>query len=138
VAADGQKKMMRDEMNLRTSVILAAALAVFTALPASAQRGASCVRNDQINNWKAFSDRLLMIEDYRHKKVLLRLIGTCQNLTFKNTIAIKSVGGTGLSCISVGDQVIARNFGTGMGRCSIVGVEPYTPGLEKKYMKPRS
>jgi hypothetical protein len=126
-------------MNIRTGLFLIGAAAALVASPASAQMNvnqSNCVRNNQINNWKAFSDKLLMIESYNHRRVLLRLIGTCQNLAFKNSIAIKSNPGMGLSCVSVGDEVISRGFGS-RGRCSIVSVEPYTKGLEKKYMKPR-
>jgi transcription elongation GreA/GreB family factor len=126
-------------MHIRTGLFLIAVATALIASPVSAQTNvnqSNCVRNSQINNWKAFSDKLVMIESYTHRKVLLRLIGTCQNLAFKNSIAIKSSVGMGLSCVSVGDQVISRGFGSS-GRCSIVGVEPYTPGLEKKYMKPR-
>ncbi len=125
-------------MNIRTGLFLVGAAAALIASPVSAQtnlRAANCVRNDQIYNFKAFNDRLVMIESYNHRKVLLRLIGTCQNLAFKNSIAIKSTIGMRLSCVSVGDEVISRGFGGGgRGRCSITRVEPYTKGLEKKYM----
>jgi Family of unknown function (DUF6491) len=135
---DGQNRA-RNEMKIRTGLFIFGAVAALIASPVSAQTNvnqSNCVRNDQINNWKAFNDRLVMIESYSHRKVLLRLIGTCQNLTFKNSLAIKSFSGMGLSCVSVGDEVISRGFGS-RGRCAIVGVEPYTPGLEKKYMKPK-
>src|ERR1700761_664833 len=99
-------------MNIRTGLFLAGAALALVAPPVAAQNNvnsSNCVRNNQINNWKAFSDKLVMIESYNHRKVLLRLIGTCQNLAFKNTLAVRSVGGTGLSCVSVGDEVYARS-----------------------------
>ncbi|HEV2651717.1 MAG TPA: DUF6491 family protein [Rhizomicrobium sp.] len=127
-------------MDIRTGFFLVGAAAALIASPVSAQtnlNASNCVRNDQIYNWKAFNDRLVMIESYNHRKVLLRLIGTCQNLAFKNSLAIKSTMGMRLSCVSVGDEVISRSFGGGRGRCSITRVEPYTKGLEKKYMNAR-
>src|SRR5580704_7012964 len=83
-AADEEAKM-----NIRIGAFVIGTLAGLMALPASAQMNvdqSNCVRNDQIDNWKAFSDKLVMIESYTHRKVLLRLIGTCQNLTFDNRI----------------------------------------------------
>ena len=123
-------------MKIRTGLFLVGVAAALITSPVSAQ--SNCVRNSQIFNYKVFSDKLLMLEGYNHNKVLLKLIGTCQNLAFKNSIAIKSIGGSSLSCVSIGDVVISRGFGsTSRGRCAITSIEPYTPGLEKKYMKPK-
>jgi len=123
----------------RTLTILIGAFLALIALPADAQQSvnnANCVRNDDIWNFKAFSNKLVMIESNSHRKVLLKLIGTCMNLTFANAIVVRSPGGTGLSCISSGDTLVGRGF-SATGRCAIISVEPYTPGLEKTLMKPK-
>ncbi len=109
---------------MRNSILLAATAAtLLIAAPASA-RPSVCIQRDNIRNWSSIDDKHLVLEDYHHTRALLSLIGTCSNFKFHETIAIKTPGEIGISCISNGDDVITRDVGM-TGRCSIVGIEPY-------------
>ncbi len=121
---------------MRKTIFLAATAAVLlTAAPAFAEP-AVCIQRDNIRNWSSVDDKHLVLEDYHHTRALLTLIGTCSNFKFHETIAIKSPGSTGLSCISNGDDVITRDLGM-TGRCGIVKIEPYSgPVLSRKSDKP--
>lgn len=113
---------------MRKLLLIAAAVSVL-ATPALAARNNTCIRQDDIRNWTAINDKQVILENYRHQKVLLKLIGTCQNLRWREAIEIRSPGASRLSCVSRGDTIITRGFGggggVGAGRCAIVGIEPY-------------
>jgi hypothetical protein len=83
-----------------------------------------CIRQDELYNWNALNDKQVVIENYQHRKALLTLIGPCIGLKFHETIAIKSPGGTGLSCISPGDDILVHGMGMPQ-RCAITSVTPY-------------
>ena len=113
---------------MRKLLLITAALTALAApaIAATTGGGTTCVRHNDIYNWKAIDDKHIVVENTRHQKVLLKLIGTCQDLRFRQTIAFRNVGGFGLDCISTGDDVLVRNFGSGTGRCAVVDVSPYT------------
>jgi len=113
---------------------LIAGAALLVAAASSAQASSTCLQEDNIWNFKALNDRTLIVEDNFHNKFRLNLLGTCAGLTFKEGLAIKSVGGTALSCISAGDSIYERNMGTGRMQCPIRSVEPYTPAMQKADM----
>jgi hypothetical protein len=112
-------------------LILASAFLAAAATPAFA-RSSVCIRQDEIYSWNAIDDKQLVIEDRSHKKALLRLIGTCHDFKFTDTIAIRAPGSLGISCVEVGDTVSTLGPGSGTGgRCAIVGIEPYTGTVKK-------
>ncbi|HEY0302447.1 MAG TPA: DUF6491 family protein [Rhizomicrobium sp.] len=112
---------------MKKVILLAAALCI-GASPALA-KDSICIRQDDIYNWKALSDKQVVLESNRHQKALLKLVGTCSDLGFSEALEIRSPGATGLSCVSVGDTVINRGgIGGPHGRCSIISVTPYTAG----------
>ena len=104
-------------------LLLATAVLAALATPAFA-RGTTCVRHNDIYNWTSLSDKLLVVENYRHQKVLLKLIGTCYGFKFREAIAFRNRGGSDLDCIGPGDDVFVRDMGIG-GRCAVVSVSPY-------------
>ncbi len=110
---------------MRKFILMAAAAAVLASTPAFAAPPSVCIRQDDLYNWTALNDKHVVIENYQHKKALLTLIGVCTGLKFHETIAIRSPGGTGLSCISPGDTLSVRDLGMNQ-RCAIIKVEPYT------------
>ncbi len=107
---------------MRTSLFVA--VAMLAATPALAAPSV-CIRQDDIRNWSSPDDKHLVLENYRHQKALLTLIGTCSGFKFTETIAIRSPGATGLSCISRGDTVRTHDLGF-RGTCAVVKIEPYT------------
>jgi hypothetical protein len=120
---------------MRQLLLITAALAAMAAPAAAAPTlggGTTCVRHDDIYSWDAISDKQLIVENLRHQKVLLGLIGSCSGLKFRQTIVISSRGATGLDCIRKGDNVFVRDNGTGT-RCSVISVAPYDGSMNNRY-----
>ena len=115
---------------MKKMFLLAAGLALFAA-PAPVLANATCLEVGSIYSWDAPNDKTLIVEDNFHNKFKLTLLGVCSSLTFKETLAFQAFGGTQLSCVSAGDSVYTRNFGTGRQQCPIRKVEPYTPAMMK-------
>jgi len=114
---------------MKKTILAAVALATLVTAPAYAQR--SCLEFGQIYNWNALDNRTLIVEDNWHNKFRMALMGDCPGLTFKERVGFKSMGATSMSCMSAGDDVIIRNFGTGGQRCPIRQIVPYTAELQK-------
>jgi hypothetical protein len=102
-------------------------LALLATAPATA--APSCLMVGQIWSWNAPDNKTLIVEDNWHSKWKLSLMGTCINLTFKERVGFKAFGGTHLSCLSKGDDVLVRNPGFPQ-RCPISDIVPYTPQME--------
>ena len=120
---------------MKRALFLAAALAALLPATAVADRpDRPCVQFGWIYNWKAISDRILMVEDYSHRKYRLTLIGTCYNLDYYQRLGFKSRGALSISCLQPGDEVIQRDYGPGAGalggRCAITHIDYYTPEME--------
>jgi hypothetical protein len=109
--------------------VLLAGLALFCATPAFANP--ACLELSQIWNWKALDNRTLIVEDNWHQKFKLSLMIVCPDLAFRENLGFKSFGGTGLSCLTKGDDVIDRDHPLGAFRCPISNIVPYTPAMEK-------
>lgn len=114
---------------MKKHVLFAAGFSLLLAGPAFASP--TCLSISQIYNFNAPDNKTLIVEDNAHNRFKVSLLGFCQGLTFKQGVAFKSVGGTGLSCLAAGDNVIVRNMGTGSQRCSIRSVVPYTAAMQK-------
>ncbi|HEY2032446.1 MAG TPA: DUF6491 family protein [Rhizomicrobium sp.] len=116
---------------MKKHILLAVAgLAVTAASPALA--APRCLEYGQIYNFNALDDKTLIVEDDFHNKFKLSLMGVCPALPFKEGIGFKSFGPhMALSCVSAGDSIVTRNFGTGGQNCPIRSVEPYTAEMQK-------
>ena len=126
---------------MKTSIVLAAAVAALVATPALAQNGEThwnknddahraCLQIGNIWSWRAPNNRSLIVENDRHQKFKLDLMGYCPGLRFKETIAFKAIGGMSLSCITPGDYIFFHDIGW-ESRCVIQKVTPYTAAMEK-------
>lgn len=129
---------------MKTSILLAAGLAALMATPALAQNGnkpddawhkndhpqRACLQVGRIWSWRAPDNRTLIIENDTHQKFKVDLMGYCPGLTFKETIGLRSPGGSYLSCVSPGDTVFFHDIGMSM-RCVISKITPYTAAMEK-------
>jgi hypothetical protein len=114
---------------LRTLVLSAMAVVVLSAVPSQAQR--ACLREDQIFSFDVIDDRTLIVEDNLHQKFKVSLLGYCNNLRFRNALGFQTVGGTGLSCITPGDNIINRGLNSWPQRCPVKSVVLYTPEMQK-------
>ena len=111
------------------NALIAAGFACLIATPVFANP--ACLELSQVWSWKALDDKTVIVEDNWHQKFKLSLMGYCPNLTFKENLGFKVIGGTGLSCISTGDEVISREQAIGAFHCPISHIVPYTPDMEK-------
>jgi hypothetical protein len=109
------------------------AAAIFAFLPAaSALPQPSCLELIRVWSFKALSNKTLIVEDIGHQKFKLTLMGYCPDLPYKQRLGLKVFGGTELSCISRGDEVISRAYSSWLPwHCPIVDIVPYTPAMEK-------
>ena len=107
---------------------VAAALAALFATPTLAD--SSCLELVRVWNWNVLDNKTLVVEDEIHQKFKLTLMGYCPNLTFKERLGFRVIGGSGLSCISRGDEVISRDIGMNY-HCPITQITPYTADMEK-------
>lgn len=97
--------------------------AMLAASPAAAD---TCIRQNDIWNWSSINDKTLILENHRHQKFLVKMIGTCGNFRFHQSLVIKSHSGFGISCVGMGDDVITHEVGM-RGTCAITSVVPFTP-----------
>ncbi len=103
---------------------------MLAAAPAFAS--GACLEYGNIYNFQTLDDKTLIVEDNFHHKFKVSLLGVCPELTFKEGIGFKSFGPhMALDCVSSGDSIVTRNFGTGRQRCPISSVVPYTPDMAK-------
>jgi len=85
------------------------------------------LRVGYIYGWNAINDKTIIVEDDWRKKFRLSLIGVCNDLKFHHALAFRAIGGTQLTCLSPGDQVISHEFGIGSEPCTVTQIEAYTP-----------
>jgi hypothetical protein len=107
-----------------------AALAAALLLSGPAMAAGTCLRQANIYNWNSLNDRTVIVEDDFHQKFKLSLMTPCLNMQYKERLGFKTFGGTALSCVSRGDDVIAGSE-IGPQHCPISKIEPYTPEMEK-------
>jgi hypothetical protein len=106
-----------------------AGAAILAATPAAAD---TCIRHNDIWNWSSINDKTLILENYRHQKFLVKMIGTCGDFKFHQRLDIRSRGATGLSCVAMGDDVITHEVGM-RGTCAVTSVVPYVaPAKDNK------
>jgi Family of unknown function (DUF6491) len=115
----------RSTMNIKLLSILG--LVVVASAPALAAR--SCLQVGQIFRWNAVNDKTLIVADNWENKYKLSLMVPCPNLDFAEHVGFEPFGGTSLSCLSKGDDVVVsdRIFPK---RCPISEIVPYTPQME--------
>lgn len=114
---------------MRTAILILAGLLASAMTPALAQP--RCLELSQIWSWKALDNKTLIVEDNYRQKFKVSLMTYCPDLTFKENLGFKAFGGTGLSCVSKGDDVIDRDYPMGAFRCPVSNIVPYTPEMEK-------
>jgi hypothetical protein len=103
-------------------LLAGAAAVLLTASPALAAD--SCIRHDDIHNWTAINDKTIVLENLRHQKFLMKLIGTCSDFKFHEDLQIRSRDALAISCVQPGDTVVTRTSGF-RGLCTITSVTPY-------------
>lgn len=115
---------------MKMHVLAALGLAAATALgSSSAFAGPACLELGRIWSWNVLDNKTLIVEDDTHQKFKMSLMGYCPNLQFKERVGFKSIGGSDLTCLSKGDDVLVRDIGM-LNRCPITDIVPYTPAME--------
>jgi len=113
---------------MKTKLLVTLGFAAVLSTPALADP--TCLEFGRIYNWKALDNKTLIVEDNWHHKYKLSLMGYCPNLTWKERVSFRSIGGTELSCMTKGDEVDVRDIGI-PARCPITNIVPYTLEMEK-------
>jgi|GEM_PF-1119822 len=82
-------------MNIRQILVSFLCSLILFVGPVWAERDSDSSRLDvqRVHNWKALSDRQLVIEGSGKRKYLAELFGTCFGLRSAETIAFKTTGG---------------------------------------------
>lgn len=111
------------------NILLAASVSVLMATPALPNP--SCLELGRVYNWKVVDNKTLIVEDDLHQKFKVSLMGYCPALPFNETLGFKVIGGTQLSCISRGDEIISHQHPLGAFHCPVTNIVPYTPEMEK-------
>jgi hypothetical protein len=99
-------------------------LAVLGTTPALAADGPACVRRNDIRDWSSPERKLLILENYAHSKIKLKLTGNCSGFGVYDSFQITGPLEGAATCISKGDYVRTKWAGE-PGLCTIVGLEPY-------------
>jgi hypothetical protein len=126
LAPGERRKNRRGEMAVTRALLVAGMLAL-AVMPVSANSG--CLELMRVWSFDVLNNRTLIVEDELHEKFKLDLMGYCPALPFKETLGFKVIGGTGLTCISKGDEVISHDIGKRYD-CPISNIQPYTPAME--------
>src|SRR5215469_7735710 len=108
--------------------IMMAGAAMLIASPVFANP--SCLELGQIYSWKTIDNKTLIVEDNWHQKFRVSLMGWCPELPYKERLGFKVFGGTQLSCITRGDEVISSEYPMGHFHCPITTIVLYTPEME--------
>ncbi len=111
-----------------TRALPVAGFFLLAAAPALADP--NCLELMRVWSFKALDNRTLIVEDDLHQKFKLGLEGYCPVLPYKLTLGFKVIGGTGLTCIAKGDEVISHDIGVPY-HCPVMSIVPYTPAMEK-------
>jgi len=117
------------DRNAMKTYLATAGLALALAAGQAHAAGA-CLRQANIYSWSALNDKTVIVEDDFHNKYKLSLMSPCLNLQYKLALGFRTFGGTALSCVTRGDEVIASSP-IGPQHCPISNIAPYTPDMEK-------
>ncbi len=115
---------------MRKFFLLGGVLGLLASAPALAANDTTCIRHNDIWNFHSAGDRMMVLENFRHQKVLVTLAGTCDNTQFVDSIRVKSFGGFNLSCVERGDEILTHEAGM-RGRCTILSVQNYSGDMER-------
>lgn len=99
-------------------------LVLLGTAPAAAADSATCIRRNDIRAWASPVRKQLVIENYAHHRVLLKMNGSCEGFGATDSFQITGPQESNASCIVAGDDVITHWAGE-PGRCSIVSIVPY-------------
>jgi len=111
---------------MRKLLLLAfCSLTALAATPASALDSPECVRRNDIRDWASPAQRVLILENYGHKKIKLKMNGTCLGFGPYDSFQITGPLEGAATCISKGDYV-KTNWAGEPGLCTITDLEPYS------------
>ena len=114
---------------MRKLLVGLSALAILASTPALASD--TCVRRNDIRAWSSPVRKQLILENYAHRKVLLKLNGTCSGFGVYDSFQISGPLESNASCIVAGD-IVRTNWAGEPGVCSIVSITPYDAGAPAK------
>jgi len=119
-------------MRIYTTALALIFITPLAARAAPAERMGVCLRQDMIEGWNALNDNTLIVSDRMGKKFRLSLTGACHDLQFLTRLQFKPFSGSGITCLTRNDAVVAAlpGFGGPSQRCLITEVREYTAAME--------
>ncbi len=115
---------------MRTLLIALCGLTLLAGSAAAAD-SATCIRRNDIRGWSSPARKQLILENYAHRRVLLKMNGSCEGFGTYDSFRITGPLESNASCIVPGDDVFTDWAGE-PGRCSILSVEPYDGPMPRK------
>ena len=115
---------------MRKSLLIHATAAKLLPPLASAADSAICVRRNDIRAWASPARRTLILENYAHKRIILKMSGSCEGFGDYDSFQITAPLATNVDCIAVGD-IVRTHWAGEPGECSITSISPYDGPLKK-------
>lgn len=94
----------------------------------------TCIRRNDIRDWFSPARRVLILENYAHQKVLLKMAGSCLGFGLYDSFQITGPLESNVSCVEAGDTVRTHWAGE-PGVCSITSITPYSGEVHPKGAK---
>ncbi len=116
---------------MRKLLLAICGMAFLGAIPGRAAESPACVRRNDIRDWSSMGHKTLLLESYGHRKLALKLTGTCAGFGPYDSFQITGPLETAASCIVEGDTVRTRWAGE-PGVCTVVSVTPYSGDMHPK------
>jgi len=116
---------------MRKILLAICGAAMLVTTPAPAADGPACVRRDDVRDWSSPARKTLLLENYSHRKVELKLTGNCAGFGPYDSFQIAGPLDIAPSCIVEGDVVRTRWAGE-PGICTVVSVTPYSGDMHPK------
>jgi hypothetical protein len=116
---------------MRKLLVALCGLVLCGPAPGFAADSPTCIRRNDIRDWSSPVRRTLILENYAHHKVMLKMNGTCAGFGPYDSFQITGTLQAPASCISVGDTV-RTNWAGEPGRCQITAIEPYSGDTHPK------
>jgi hypothetical protein len=114
---------------MRKTILAILAAATLAPLPALAADSPSCVRRNDIRDWASPQRRTLILENYAHHKVILKMSGSCDGFGVYDSFQITGPLESNASCIVPGD-IVRTHWAGEPGECAINSVDPYDGPLK--------
>jgi hypothetical protein len=114
---------------MRKALLALVTAATLVPQLAAAADSPICVRRNDIRDWASPARRTLILENYAHKRIILKMSGSCEGFGVYDSFQITGPLETNIDCIVPGD-IVRTHWAGEPGECSITSVSPYDGPLK--------